>query len=247
MLRKFLYWLGQQRGTVMPALPKLADQSSSESSHAIECRLLEIGCAHGGFLVQAEAAGWLVDGLEPNIDAATQARSRGFNVQTTTLSNAKFVTESRDAVVAWMVLEHVPDPDFFCTEAFRILKRGGLFCFSIPNASAPERWLFGKYWLGYDAPRHLQIFTVSRIQQLLAESGFTDVKIIHQASLRYWWGSVAAWAMDRFPDADWPERWMASFVGEPSGLARIMLLVPEKMISLFRFSGRITVTARKPN
>ncbi len=231
----------------MPPLPAESPELIPGQPTRNGPRLLEIGCAYGGFLEQAKVAGWLVDGLEPNSDAARKAQSRGFDVQTKTLSEAEIPSESMDAIVAWMVLEHVPDPGFFTKETFRILKRNGLLAVSIPNASAPERWIFGKHWLGYDAPRHLQLFTEFRIRRLLTESGFTDVKIIHQASLRYWWGSVAAWAMDNYPDAKWPTRWMACFVGEPSEMARRFLLVPEKIISLLRLSGRITVTAKKPD
>jgi SAM-dependent methyltransferase len=241
-LRRFLIWLGQQHGTLMPIPP--AGSGDELSSHG---RLLEIGCAHGSFLSEAQRAGWRVDGLEPNADAADRAKARGLDVAVSTLANAQFADESRDAIVAWMVLEHVPDPKLMVDESLRILTPGGQFCVSVPDAGGFERRMFGRYWLGYDAPRHLQVFTARRLRELLEEAGFVDVEIVHQASMRYWWGSIAAWGMDQFPGADWPKRWMAAFIGQPPRIVSYALMVPEKALSVLYCSGRITVSARKPS
>lgn len=43
--------------------------------------------------------------------------------------------ESADVVVSFETIEHVPDPQKFVSEAFRILRPGGLFIVSTPNAT----------------------------------------------------------------------------------------------------------------
>jgi SAM-dependent methyltransferase len=235
LLRRFLVWLGQQHATVIP-----------DCREGIESRLLEVGCAHGGYLAQATAAGWQVDGIEPDAAAAERAKDRGFNVQLGTLTDAGIPNSSREAVVAWMVLEHVPDPLAFVQDAYRILAPGGVFCVSVPNSSGLERYVFGRYWLGYDAPRHLQVFSARRLTELLHDCGFVDIEVIHQASIRYWWGSVAAWGMDRWPAASWPRRWMRYFIGDPPPWMKWASLLPEKLLAAIRMSGRITVIANKP-
>lgn len=235
-LKRFLRWLGQQYGTVLWSPPR-------EKRRA---RLLEVGCAHGGYLAEAAAAGWAVDGIEPSEVAAEQARERGFEVRATTLTDAQIESESREAVVAWMVLEHVPDPLEFVREAHRILADGGRLAVSVPNGGGLERRIFGRFWLGYDAPRHLQVFTARRLHRLLTDTGFVQVHTIHQASIRYWWGSVAAWGMERFPQAKWPRRWMACFIGEPPAWVDWLSLIPAKLVSVLRCSGRITVVSVKP-
>jgi SAM-dependent methyltransferase len=232
-LRSFLIWLGQQHATVIPNPP--SDQA----------RLSEVGCAHGGYLQQAAAAGWTVDGIEPDEAAAKRARARGFPVQTSTLPGAKMDSASREAIVAWMVLEHVPDPMPFVQEAFRVLSRNGTFAVSVPNGGGFERRMFGKYWLGYDAPRHLQVFTTKILRKLLDDAGFVEVKIIHQSSIRYWWGSIAAWGLDNCPNATWPARWMDYFINDPPGWMKWLSFVPEKMLAVLHLSGRITVVAKK--
>lgn len=234
-LRTTLNWLGQQHGTIMPKLPMDGQR-----------RLLEIGCAHGGYLASAADHGWTVDGIEPDDVAAQRARDRGLKVKTSTLVAAELPSESREAIVSWMVLEHVPDPVPFTTEAFRILVPGGDFAVGIPNGGGFERVVFGRQWLGYDAPRHLQVFTPATVRRLLHQAGFTNIKIIHQASVRYWWGSIAAWGMDRWPNAKWPRRWMSYFINDPPRWVKLLSLIPGKLISLLRCSGRITVLATKP-
>ena len=248
LLKPFLFWLGQQNATAMPPLPMQdlsggKDGSSGSPNHP---ELLEIGCAHGGFLTEARSAGWIADGLEPNEAAAEQARRRGFEVHTCTLSQAKLPDASRDAIVSWMVLEHVPDPREMVEESFRILRANGSFYISVPDGGGLERRLFGQHWLGYDAPRHLQVFTAKRLRTLLESSGFTNIRIIHQSSLRYTWGSIAAWGMDRWPAAKWPSRWMDAFIGEPPNYVRVLMLVPEKILAMLRLTGRMTVMGTKP-
>ena len=235
-LKRFLFWLGQQHATVIPELP-------SEGPR----RLLEVGCADGRYLTEATKAGWQVDGIEPAEAAAQKARDGGFDVAVTTLTESGIADSSRQAIVAWMVLEHVPNPAEFVAEAKRILCPSGFFCVSVPNGGGFERQLFGKYWLGYDAPRHLQVFTAVRLKSLLEESGFESVKVIHQSSIRYWWGSIAAWGMERFPNAAWPKRWMGYFISGMPQWMTVVSLVPEKVLSLLHLSGRITVSASKPD
>ncbi len=235
LLKRFLFALGQQHATVIPPV-----------EHRDQPRLLEVGCAHGGYLAEASKAGWHVDGIEPDEAAASRARQRGFAVQTSTFTAAALAAGSRDAIAAWMVLEHVPDPVPFVREAFGVLSAGGVFCLSVPNGGGLERRMFGRYWLGYDAPRHLQVFTVSRLTSLLAENGFIDIQVIHQSSIRYWWGSIAAWGLDRRPQAPWAKRWLGYFINDPPRWMKLVSLVPEKMLALLHLSGRITVVAKKP-
>src|SRR5271167_4614860 len=44
--------------------------------------MLEIGCSHGAFLLQARAAGWNVTGIEISEEASNNARARGLEVVT---------------------------------------------------------------------------------------------------------------------------------------------------------------------
>ena len=234
-LKRFLFWLGQENATFLPPSPVPG-----------RSRLLEIGSADGKFLLAAQQAGWVVDGVEPSREAAQRSIDQGLDVQCGMFSEMQVADASRDAVVYWMVLEHVTDPAALLKESLRVLTPGGLLALSVPNAGAIERHVFGRYWLGYDAPRHLQNFTASQLKRLLREFGFEDPRIIHQPNTRYWYGSVAAWGGKSFPSHRWPQRWMDYFTTEPPAWMRWPLLLPGKLIAMLGCSGRITVVARKP-
>jgi SAM-dependent methyltransferase len=233
-LRAVLNWLGQEYAIVLPPSPEPGVS-----------RMLEIGCAHGAYLKAAEDAGWQVEGVEPSSEAVAIARAKGLRVVCGRLEDAEVGQAGRDLVAMWMVLEHVPNPRELLERIARILKPGGQLALSVPNAGSWERLLFGRHWLGYDAPRHLQMFTVGRLKRLLAECGFVDVRVIHQANTRYWWGSIAAWGLSMFPRSRWPRRWMGYFRGEPPAYWKWFLMVPGKLNAFVRCSGRVTIIARR--
>ncbi|MFN2572492.1 MAG: class I SAM-dependent methyltransferase, partial [Gemmatimonadales bacterium] len=75
-------------------------------------RMLEVGCASGAFLAQMAHAGWEVSGVEFSETAGQAARSLGYRVHIGALDTAPAPDPDRlyDLVVAWMVLEHLPNP-----------------------------------------------------------------------------------------------------------------------------------------
>lgn len=232
--RAILRWLWEENATLVPNPPRA------------ESRMLEVGCAHGGFLLEAQRAGWRVEGVEPSTQAARVARQRGFAVHEGFLGD--FPSQDRelyDWIAFWMVFEHVPNPREFLRQARELLRSGGVITLSVPNAATWERWLFGRHWLGYDAPRHLQVFTASKLRDLLEAEGFREVRVIHQSNTRYWTGSLASWGMHWFPNARWPKTWMGHFKNEPPAWCKWLLLIPGKINALLELSGRITVEARK--
>lgn len=234
-LRSFLRWLGDERSTVLPRPPRPGVS-----------RMLEIGCAHGGYLQRAAAAGWVVDGIEPSPEAAAQAESRGIPVFVGRLDQAELQPSSREAIAFWMVLEHVPNPVEFLSAVQRTLTPGGVVTLSIPNAHSLERWIFGRYWQGYDPPRHLQIFTAAEIRRVLTRLGFVDVRVIYQPGIRDTYAGLAAWGIENFPQARWPHRLMEIFRGDTPRWLHWLSLGPAQVLALLGLAGRITVAASKP-
>ncbi|MCX6950809.1 MAG: class I SAM-dependent methyltransferase, partial [Verrucomicrobia bacterium] len=73
---------------------------------------------------------------------------------------------SVDSAMATEVLEHCPEPLIVLKEARRVLKPGGVFFFTVPYI-----------WPLHDAPYDFFRYTPFALEKLLAEAGFTDVKI----------------------------------------------------------------------
>ena len=70
--------------------------------------------------------------------------------------------ESFDAILCTEVLEHVVDPDALVAEMFRVLKKGGRLCITVP-------FIWGLHELPYDFRR----FTPNGLALLVERAGFS--------------------------------------------------------------------------
>jgi len=142
--------------------------------HRSHGKLLDIGCATGQFLhAMGRIRGYELTGVEINDYAAKIAREKyGLDVFTGTLEQANYPNDCFDVVTLWDVLEHMHDPASSLCEIYRILKPGGCLILRVPNGKSWDAKLFGKYWFGLDAPRHLYVFTTSTLEALLRKTGF---------------------------------------------------------------------------
>lgn len=137
-------------------------------------RILDVGCAMGNFLhMMTRLGSWKAYGLDISPEATEYARER-YGVETFTgeLLDAGYPNSYFDVVTMWDVMEHVHDPTSTLTEVHRILKPGGLTIIRVPNVSTWDARLFGPYWVGYDAPRHLFVFSHETLRHLLQKTGF---------------------------------------------------------------------------
>jgi SAM-dependent methyltransferase len=158
-------------------------------------RILDVGCSTGIFLSGLQRHGWECYGVEPDLKAAEYARKRfGVEVFHGYLEDAGFPDNYFDVVTMIDVLEHVYDPMSTLREVNRIVKLDGVFFGNLPNADAWERFLFEPYWVGWDVPRHYNVYTRKTVRQLLEAQGFKDVNLFsftgrHGAfmlSLKFW-------------------------------------------------------------
>jgi SAM-dependent methyltransferase len=137
-------------------------------------RLLDIGCASGLFLEAMQRyAGWQVEGVELNATAAHATSARlGVPVFAGPFEAARFPDATFDAVTMWDVLEHLHDPAAGLREIRRILRPGGALFVRVPNANSYVAKLCGRYWVGYDLPRHMTVFGPQTLLRMLGEAGF---------------------------------------------------------------------------
>jgi len=101
--------------------------------------LLDLGCDDGSRTeFYAKAAGASdVHGVELVASRASLARERGIDVVSADLGGRlPFADQSFDAVVSNQVIEHLFDTDLFLTEAFRVLRPGGLIVTSTENLAS---------------------------------------------------------------------------------------------------------------
>lgn len=142
-------------------------------------KLLDIGCSDGMFLNYLhKKTNWIGEGVEINPQVAKQAQDEfGLRIFVGQLEEARFDNLSFDVVTMWDVLEHLPDPAGTLREINRILKNGGKLAIRLPNIESRDSSLFGKYWAGYDSPRHFFVFGINTIREILERNGYKVVAI----------------------------------------------------------------------
>jgi SAM-dependent methyltransferase len=97
-------------------------------------RLLDIGCAHGFFLVAARRAGFEVSGVEPNPGMAGYAREiLGLDVLEGTLQAVDLGGRTWDVVTFTDSLEYLPEPVAALRRVVAHLSPGGLLFAKVPN------------------------------------------------------------------------------------------------------------------
>jgi len=148
-------------------------------------KILDIGCATGIFLDGMRSMGWQTYGVEPSASAAEYARARfRLDVFQGRLERAHIATCIFDVITLWDVFEHVHEPGQILDEIARILRPGGLLILSLPNPDSLEARLLGRDWVGWDLPRHLNLFRPAQLRLLLARRGFV-VERIHSPMYGY--------------------------------------------------------------
>ncbi len=205
-------------------------------------RALEIGCGSGRYLEMLQQQGWDMEGIEPALEPSIRCRDRGLRVRTGTFEAFELEANEYDAVIAWMVIEHLHDPVSALREIRRILRPGGLLVFSVPNFACWETWFFRRYHYMINEPTHLHHFTPRSLQQLLAHAGFKLTRLHYQQNLYYVVGSIGIWLSNCCPRI-YNGRRLLDFCESPSLRGRLALAPFAKLAAALRQTGRITIVA----
>ncbi len=162
------------RGLLRPLKSRLVEPfETAELLRLPSGRLMDVGCGNGRMLNIARKLGWAVMGLDSDPGAVRSARERGLDVLPGSYARLADFPQQFDCVICSHVLEHVHEPQDLLTHLFETLKPGGSLLLSSPNATSPMRYHFGVNWRGLEAPRHLSIASVSQLEALLKDCGFT--------------------------------------------------------------------------
>jgi len=209
-------------------------------------RLLEIGCGTGGFLREVVSSRhWEVAGVEPSETAASYAQNTlKVPIFPGRFSDVELEPESFDAIVLWCVLEHLNHPVQDLRYAYTLLKEKGWLFFSIPNYEGPEAKIFGKYWAGWDLPRHLYIFPRPVLREVLRDIGFrTAAERCISTSYDILGHSLNFWSQSW--EGRFPERKRFLMRSYRSTLTRAALVIPLAILDRLSLTSTITIFAQK--
>ena len=141
-------------------------------------RLLDIGCATGILVDQADKMGWDAYGIEYSQYAAEYARKHfGINVQAGSLEDCDFQENFFDVVTMLNVLEHLPDPLTSLQKIYQILHTGGLLVIEVPDIDCPESKRSKQDWPLLQPDAHLLHFSKKTLTNLVKDAGFIPESI----------------------------------------------------------------------
>ena len=133
------------KGTVVPkrkhvyraglrALERL-DQIQQELN--VESRVLDIGSGGGEFVYLLGKAGYIAQGVEPNLGYAAFSREQyGIDVQDGTLENRRHSSQRWDGITIHHVLEHLTNPVESLKRVHAMLSPDGKLFVEVPNVEA---------------------------------------------------------------------------------------------------------------
>ena len=189
------YWFGHQ--TAELDCPDIISRSRSDLAERcvhwlrslLELKLppakvLEIGCAHGGFVAMLRQAGFDASGLElsPSI-VRLAADTFRVPVLTGPIEDQSIPPGSLDAIVMMDVLEHLPDPIATLRRCMELLKADGILLVQTPEypegMSLPQlNHQKHKFTRMLDKNEHLFLYSKSGVREMFRRLGISSIEFI---------------------------------------------------------------------
>jgi len=135
--------------------------------------VLDFGCGTGYYLKTLKENGWQIEGIEPSEKARTKATEEtGQSIK----KEINEVSGKFQAITLWHVLEHTQNPIETILKLRLYLEPNGIILIAVPNPNSWDANHYGKFWAGYDVPRHLWHFSQKSISKLAEKAGFKLIK-----------------------------------------------------------------------
>jgi ubiquinone/menaquinone biosynthesis C-methylase UbiE len=146
------------------------------SAFAGNRRVLECGTGPGLFLSLLEKwfprSTFLGSDIEAEVIEKAQRAVKRASCLVTDAQELPFSQASFDALVAFHLIEHLPNPEKFLQEAARVLRPGGLLALATPNPTGLGALVMKDRWSGW-APDHISLRPPEQWRQALQSFSFS--------------------------------------------------------------------------
>ncbi len=148
----------------------------------------------------------MVFGVEADQNIRRVAEKFGYEVYVGLFDANLYPTDSFDYVTMDQVIEHVQDPIAVLRGVAQVLRPGGVAILTTPNVAGWGRKLFGRRWINWHAPYHLQFFTAQSMRLAAEQAGLVLERTITttaSAWLHFQWIHLLTCPPTGFPSAFW--------------------------------------------
>jgi len=134
-------------------------------------RVLDIGCGYAETLGYHRSRGCDAYGVEVDENVRKVAELYGYKIHMGLFDPKLYEPGSFDYVTMDQVIEHFADPVAELQGVARILKTGGKAILCTPNSNGWGRKLYGRRWVHWHAPYHLQHFSARSMTMAAGKAG----------------------------------------------------------------------------
>jgi SAM-dependent methyltransferase len=146
--------------------------------------VLDVGCATGGFLDEAQQHGWAATGVELSAEAAEIGRaSFGLEIHAGDIFAPALDARRFGLITMWHVVEHVLDPAAFLARARSLLQPGGVLFIETPNWNSLGRVVRRSEWSVITPPEHINFFSTTSLTWLAEHSGLHVMRVATPANI----------------------------------------------------------------
>lgn len=144
-------------------------------------RVLDVGCSYGEQALMLTKNGLNVTGIDISkklIDKLNKnAKKDRLNCKgiAGNIEKMPFKNNFFDGVIATEIFEHVKHPEYAVKECFRVLKKSGRICVSVPTSSSEKIFSYlHPNWVKNSG--HINVFSKKEISNILTNAGFKILK-----------------------------------------------------------------------
>ena len=140
------------------------------------CKVLDIGCGMGESVFYHKLRGCDAYGIDPDENVLRTKNTFNLNLKHGVFDENSYPNDKFDYITLDQVLEHSNNPIQFMRNVNKSLTKMGRCIISFPNASSLLRKFFGKKWLHWHPPYHVNFYSKRSFENICNMSGFKIIK-----------------------------------------------------------------------
>jgi 2-polyprenyl-3-methyl-5-hydroxy-6-metoxy-1,4-benzoquinol methylase len=149
-------------------------------------RVLDIGCGFGETLIYHRRRDCEAFGIDADENILRVGERYSLNVRAGLFEPGLYEPSSFDFVTLDQVIEHQRDPLTFMAGVASVVRPGGFIVVSTPNAHGVGARVFGRRWINWHVPYHLQQFCRRSLSELAGRAGLR-IDLLRTITSSAWW------------------------------------------------------------